>query len=168
MGTGLLPDSIQDSVDRIADGARKAGRNPADINKLVFTKSNIAETQERAVEEIKMALAASAHHAFRFTLEDKNVPDQYKEPIENLIEEYVPQHHEELGENPNKGLVDKYDLSEYLADRFAVTGTVDQCTQQYKRILDFDGVDGIFITALMEDDAEFISTVGSEIKPELV
>ena len=41
----------------------------------------MAETREAAVRPITMALAASANHAFRFTLEGKGVAADLHEPI---------------------------------------------------------------------------------------
>ncbi len=58
-----------------------------------FAKCNISDRREEAIEEIKMALAASGHHAFRFTLDGKQVPEELREPIAILQREYVPAEH---------------------------------------------------------------------------
>ena len=45
-------------------------------------------TTPAAVDEIRMALAASANHAFRRTLEGKRIPVELWEPIEKLKAAY--------------------------------------------------------------------------------
>jgi hypothetical protein len=44
----------------------------------------VADTRAAAVAPITMALAASANHAFRFTLDGKAVPAALHEPIRGL------------------------------------------------------------------------------------
>ena len=69
--TGLTPEVLNDTVARIREGERAAGREEGATSVWAFAKCNIANNRDDAIEEIKMALAASGHHAFRFTLEGK-------------------------------------------------------------------------------------------------
>ena len=81
----------------------------------------------RRWSRIKMALAASANHAFRFTLEGKGLAPDLHEQVRGLRKEYEPHHHEVLGATPNAGLTDRWGLTDYLADRFAIAGTPEEC-----------------------------------------
>ena len=83
-----------------------------------FAKCNIADRRDDAINEIKMALAASAHHAFRHTLDGKNVPPHLREPITILQQEYRPAEHEQTGPTRNAALTDELGLTDYLATRF--------------------------------------------------
>jgi len=65
-----------------------------------------------------MALAASANHAFRFTLEGKVAADLH-EKIRALQREYNSHHHEIPGRGQRE-LPDRWDLTEFLVDRFAI------------------------------------------------
>src|SRR5512144_2223988 len=81
VGLGLTPDVVRLSLDAIERGARAAGRKLEDVDVWWFAKTNVADTRAAAVEPIKMALAASANHAFRFTLEGKGVPSDLHEKV---------------------------------------------------------------------------------------
>ena len=167
IGTGLFPELIEESVDRVLAGAEAAGRDPGEIETWVLAKANVHETTEAAVDEIKMALAASANHAFRFTLEGKRVPEAYREPIKQLQAEYVPHEHEELGQTRNRELVEELGLTEYLSDRFAVAGTPADCRDKLERIDSVSEIDGVLLTAYTDDRERFISTFGREVLPEI-
>ena len=92
--TGLSADLVHDSFQRVEDGAKGVGRDPAELELSVFAKCNIDDDPDRAVGEIKMALAASGHHAFRHSLEDKHVPAELEGAVLRLVEEYEPAQHE--------------------------------------------------------------------------
>ncbi|MEF8778577.1 MAG: LLM class flavin-dependent oxidoreductase [Natronomonas sp.] len=167
IGTGLFPELIEESSDRVAAGANAAGRDPDEIETWVLAKANVRETTAKAVDEIKMALAASANHAFRFSLDGKRVPEEYRDPIRQLQEEYVSHEHEELGETRNKELVEELGLTEYLNDRFAVAGTPEDCRKKLERIDSVPGIDGVLLTAYTDDRARFISQFGNEVLPDV-
>ena len=111
---------------------------------------------------IKMALAASGHHAFRFTLDGKQVPKGLRESIAVLQREYVPAQHEELGPTRNAALTDELGLTDYLADRFAVVGTPDECREKVRSI-EATGIDALLITAIGPRPGEIIRRFGEEV-----
>lgn len=166
IGTGLSPDLIQDSVDKVNEGAREAGRDPDDIEKWVLAKANIGDEREEALDEIKMALAASANHAFRFTMEGKQVPEKYKNKIRTLKDEYVPHEHEELGDTRNRELVEELGLTQFLADRFAIVGTPEDCIAKLREIESVPAVDGVLMTAYTENKENFITKFSEDVLPE--
>ena len=163
IGTGLFPDLIEDSLDHVREGARDAGRDPGEIETWLFAKANVADDRETAVDEIAMALAASANHAFRHTLEGKKVPEEYREPIRKLRERYVSHEHEQTGDTTNKRLPAELGLTDYLADRFAVVGTPDDCRAKLDEIESVDGLDGVLLTALSEDERGLVSRFGRDV-----
>lgn len=167
IGTGLFPELIEESVERVTAGAEAAGRDPDEIETWVLAKANVNETTAAAIDEIKMALAASANHAFRFTLEGKRVPDEYREPIRQLQAEYVPHEHEELGQTRNRELVEELGLTEYLSDRFAVAGTPADCREKLAEIDSISEIDGVLLTAYTEDRERFLTTFGREVLPHV-
>ena len=134
VGLGLTPEVIALSLAAIERGARAAGRRLADLDVWWFAKTNVADTREAAVRPITMALAASANHAFRFTLEGKGVPAALHEPIRGLQREYDSHHHEIAGAG-NAALTDRWGLTDFLVDRFAIAGTPAECVAQIRRAM---------------------------------
>ena len=153
-GLGLTPEVIALSLAAIERGARAAGRTLDDIDVWWFAKTRLADSRAAAIEPIKMALAASANHAFRFTLEGKGVPPDLHEKIRALQREYNAHHHEIAGA-ANASLPDRFDLTEFLADRFAVAGTPADCVAQLRRAMGA-GARQFMITGFVPDPGAFM------------
>ncbi len=160
--TGLTSEVLWDSVARIREGERAAGKREGSTEVWAFAKCSIAGRREQAIGEIKMALAASAHHAFRFTLEGKHVPEALKESVSTLFREYVPAQHEQLGRTRNAALSDELGLTDYLADRFAVAGTPAECREK-TRAIERAGVEVLLITSYGTQQEETIRRFGQEV-----
>lgn len=166
VGSGLTPEVVQDAYQRIREGAEAAGRRLEDLDIWFFAKTNIANDAGTAVDEIRMALAASANHAFRRTLEGKHIPSALHEPIEKLKAAYRPHEHELLGaERVHARLVDELGLKTYLADRFAIAGTTQDCIGQIERAVTA-GVQKIFLGPITGDPARVLRTFAQEILPQ--
>lgn len=155
VGTGLTPEVIDGSLACLERGARKSGRSLADLDLWWFAKANIAPSRAQAVGEIKMALAASANHAFRSTLEGKHVPERYHEAVRELQRRYAFHQHEHLGPTANAALTDELGLTDYLAERFAIAGTPDACAATVEG-LRRRGVTQVLITAFVPDRMRFL------------
>jgi 5,10-methylenetetrahydromethanopterin reductase len=163
VGLGLTPDVIRLSLAAIERGARSAGRGLADVDVWWFAKTNVADTRAAAIEPITMALAASANHAFRFTLEGRGVPPDLREKIRNLQRDYDAHHHEIAGAG-NAGLTERWGLTEFLADRFAFAGTPDDCTAQIRRAM-AAGAHQFVITGFVPDPSAFVRRWMREVAP---
>jgi 5,10-methylenetetrahydromethanopterin reductase len=166
VGLGLTPDVVQLCWEHITAGAHEAGRRVEDLDVWWLVKSNVAESRAAAVAPIKMALAASANHAFRFTLEGKGLALDLHEPVRGLRKEYEPHHHEVLGATPNAGLTDRWGLTEYLADRFAIAGTPEECAAGVRRTA-AAGAPQLLLTGFVRDPREFIERWGREVMPRV-
>ena len=153
---------LQDTVARIREGERAAGREQGAAGVWAFAKCNIADDRDEAIDEIKMALAASGHHAFRFTLEGKNVPEEYREAVSILHREYEAAEHEQVGQTRNATLTDELGLTDYFADRFAIIGTPEECRIKTRAIFDA-GVDVLLITAIGPSPETIIRRYGEEV-----
>lgn len=160
--TGLTPDAMADTIARIREGERRAGRQPGATDVWAFAKCNLADRRDDAINEIKMALAASAHHAFRHTLEGKNVPPHLREPITILQQEYRPAEHEQTGPTRNAALTDELGLTDYLATRFAIAGAPDECRQKARQIF-AAGANTLLITAIGPSPDAIIRRFGQEV-----
>jgi alkanesulfonate monooxygenase SsuD/methylene tetrahydromethanopterin reductase-like flavin-dependent oxidoreductase (luciferase family) len=108
-----------------------------------------------------MALAASANHAFRFTLEGKGVAAELHEPIRGLQRAYDAHHHEIAGAG-NAGLTDRFGLTEFLVDRFAIAGTPADCVAQIRRAM-AAGARQFVITGFVPDPRAFMRRWAREV-----
>ena len=160
--TGLTPGILADTIARIREGESSAGREQGTVKVWAFAKCNIAGSREDAIQEIKMALAASGHHVFAFTLEGKHVPQELQEAIYALRREYQASEHEQIGHTRNATLTDELGLTDYFADRFAVAGTPEECRAKARSIFD-SGVDVLLITAIGPDPETIIRRFGQEV-----
>jgi len=163
VGLGLTPDVIRLSLAAITRGALGSGRTLADLDIWWFAKTNVADTREEAVRPITMALAASANHAFRFTLEGKGVPPAFHDRINGLQRDYDAHHHEIAGAG-NAGLTARWGLTEFLADRFAIVGTPDDCAAQIRRAL-AAGAHQFMITSFVPDPRAFMRRWMRDVVP---
>src|SRR5262245_4610446 len=161
VGLGLTPDVVERSLAAIERGARAAGRRLADLDVWWFAKTNVADTRAAAIAPITMALAASANHAFRFTLEGKGVPVDLYERIRGLQRDYDAHQHELAG-GGNAALTDRWGLTEYLLDRFAIAGTPDDCAAQIRRAMGA-GARQFVITGIVPEPISFMRRFMREV-----
>ena len=154
VGLGLTPEVVELSLAAIERGARAAGRRLDDLDVWWFAKTNVADTRAAAVPPIRMALAASANHAFRFTLDGKGVPPDLHEKIRALQREYDAHHHEIAGAG-NADLTDRWGLTEFLVDRFAIAGTPEDCVAQVRRAMRA-GARQFVVTGFVPDPRAFM------------
>lgn len=167
IGLGLLPEVIEEAVAAVEEGARNAGRDPDDVDIWLLSQVNIADSYPTAVDEIKMGLAASAHHSLQFTFEGKSVPGEYEDDLRELVKRYDPDQHEETGETTNKRLVEELGLTDYLADRYAIVGTVDDCVEKIRAIDATGAVDGIVMPLHREEERDLLARLGREVLPRV-
>ena len=163
-GLGISPDVVKLTLKHIAIGAERAGRTLEDIDIWAFTRVNVGTDRAALVDEIRMELASTAHHAFRFTQEGKLVPPEFAEAIRRVQSGYRPAHHEDLGESPNAGLMDNPELLDYMTDRFAVLGTADECVQRIQSIR-ASGIHQFLFSGFVDERAALIKTLGTSVFP---
>lgn len=164
---GLQPDLVRDAVARVHAGARRAGRDPATIDLWTLCRINITDDVETGIDEIKMELASSAHHVFRFTLEGKHVPPDLADAIRRVQRGYQPPAHEQLGPSPNAALLDSDPvLLRYLAERFAAVGPAEACADKLRGVVKA-GIGGILFTGFVADRARLIRTLGDRVLPAI-
>jgi 5,10-methylenetetrahydromethanopterin reductase len=167
VNVGLQPALITDAVARIHAGARAAGRDPATIDLWTMARVNVTDDVATGIAEIKMELASSAHHVFRFTLEGKQVPPELADAIRRVQRGYQPAAHEQLGPSPNAALLDGDPvLLRYLADRFAAVGPPAVCIEKLGAVA-VAGITGVLFTAFVPERAKVIRALGDQVLPRL-
>jgi 5,10-methylenetetrahydromethanopterin reductase len=166
VGSGLAPEHVAAALEHLAAGAERGGRTLADVDVWFFAKANLGSDDQTALDEIRMALAASANHAFRFTMSGKSLPVELQDAVARLQQEYAFHQHEQVGPTRNAELVEELGLIPYLADRFAVVGTPTTVVARLAALKE-RGVEQVLLTALVPDPPTFIDAWRDEVVPRL-
>ena len=120
-GTGLLPEIIHDSIERIHAAARAAGRDPADIDIWFTTRTSLHEDRAKALENVKASVSSILNHSMRQGLDHKHVPNDLRAKIQQYVDGYVLYDHVvHSGHNPRR--MDELGLTDYAIRRFALAG----------------------------------------------
>lgn len=162
IGTGLTSEVIRHSLEQVRTAAVAAGRSPEAVEAWFFAKSEVADSREAALAANKMALAASANHAFRFTREGKLLPEELKPRVEELISRYDHTQHEQHGPTINARLPDELGLTDYLADRFGVFGTPAECIAKVERMAQA-GAQRVLFTTFAHNTLHAIRRLGKVV-----
>ncbi len=132
-GTGLLPEVIRDTVERIHAGAREAGRKPSDVDIWFTTRSSLHEDRAKAIENVKASVSSILNHSMRFGLEGKHVPDDLKAKIQTYVDGYELYDHV-LHEGRNPRRMEELGLTDYALERFALAGDPHDWIERIERV----------------------------------
>jgi 5,10-methylenetetrahydromethanopterin reductase len=135
--TGLLPEIIEDSLNHVRRGAERAGR---DFDKIV--------------NAIKHSIASGAKHLGRFTTVGKHIPSQFLDKIREARKRYRFDQHQQP-DNDNARLIEELGLVDYLADRFAIVGTVAECVAKIEAAAEA-GADHFWMSIHFDDKERFM------------
>jgi 5,10-methylenetetrahydromethanopterin reductase len=163
VGTGVGADVVRDAYRRIAAGAARSGRKLEDLDVWWGLSAHVGKSREEALSVIRMMLAAKANHLARFPEQDKQVPPQYREILNQIHKGYNYLEHQKPGEKTrNATLVRESGLESYLADRYAIVGTAEDCLATISRMND-EGVKKIWLNVHFDDKIGFIRRWGREV-----
>ena len=163
-GLGLEPEIVARCLEHLRRGAERAGRGLEDLDIWAMARVNVGTDRNTLIREIRMELASTAHHAFRFTLEGKQVPPAFYDAIRRVQSGYQPRQHEAHGESPNAQLIGDPEFLEYMAQRFAILGTPKECAEQIRRVREA-GISNILFTGFVEERQALIRTLGDSVFP---
>ena len=156
VGLGLTPDVVGLALRYLGEGAAEAGRRVEDIDVWWLVKANLGP-----VDDIKMAIAASANHAFRFTLAGKGLPREQWEAVQGLQAAYRASHHE-VRDGANAALTDRFGLTDALAERFALWGEPDDVLRRIERA-HAAGANQLLLTGFVREPFRFVERWGREV-----
>ncbi len=121
IGSGLLPDVVEDSLQRIEAGAKESGRTLDDLDIWWTARPSLEPTLEEAIEVAKGSISSAGNHSMRFGIEGKNVPPELAPQIERFVAGYdTTQHQFAHGDNVRR--MEEAGLSEYFYERYGVVG----------------------------------------------
>jgi 5,10-methylenetetrahydromethanopterin reductase len=167
VGTGVGDDVVRDAYAAIAAGAGRSGRKLEELDVWWALSAYVGNSREEALSVIRMLLAAKANHLARFPEQNKHVPPQYRDILDRIHRGYNYLEHQKPGEGTtNAALVRRSGLEGYLADRYAIVGTPDQCLATLERI-GRSGVKKIWLNVHFDDKLGFIRRWSREVMAQL-
>jgi 5,10-methylenetetrahydromethanopterin reductase len=164
MGNGLTEDVVRDNLRRVREAAVEAGRDPDAIEPWFFAKIYLCESEEQAWHDVAWTLAATANHAFQFTLDDKLVPPEHHAAIGRLRNGYASRAHNGLAHSPaaNAALVIENGLTEYLGRRFLLAGPPARVLERIEELAAW-GARNLLTSAIFGDPFEYTAQIAEHI-----
>jgi 5,10-methylenetetrahydromethanopterin reductase len=136
LGTGFAKPVTDWARQRVAEGARLAGRSPDDIDIMPAGMIVVDEDGDLARRRVRSRMANRAHHNFRFTME--TVPEGEAAGVQRFMDNFDIS-------KPIEERIDPNFVTDYLLDRFTIAGTPRECIEKVNR-LEADGIKRILIT----------------------
>ena len=134
-GTGLLPEVISDTIERVAAGAREAGRDPSGAEVWFTARSSLDADRDKAIQRIHASVSSILNHSMRFGLEGKHVPGQLRAKVAEYVAGYeLYDHVLHAGRNPKR--MAELGLTEYGLERFALAGNAHDWIERIGALAD--------------------------------
>ena len=119
---GVADDYIAHAIEKIAAGAKAAGRKLEEINLVLWVPCAVSETAN-AKDAVKAHVARVVAHPLPYVLD----PNEQK-VLQEIRKTYDYYHH--MDQQANHAEV----IPDWLVDKFAVAGTAAECRTQIERI----------------------------------
>ena len=119
---GVADEYIAHAKEKIAEGARAAGRKLEDIDLVLWVPCAVSD-KAPAKDAVKAHVARVVAHPLPYVLDANE-----QKVLEEIRKTYDYYHH--MDQEANHAEV----IPDWLVDKFAIAGTVDQCRTQVKRI----------------------------------
>jgi 5,10-methylenetetrahydromethanopterin reductase len=149
---------LRDAIRTVRRAAIEAGRDADDIALWVMGRASVGDDPDEALSDLKAILAGAAR---QLDQRDPDLSDEVRSAVSELKRRYVEADHVVPG-GANDALVDELGLLDYLAARFAITGTADDCRRQLQELADL-GVDCVFLNGAMRNEERMIVSVAEKV-----
>jgi 5,10-methylenetetrahydromethanopterin reductase len=159
LGSGITPEVVSWAKEHIAIGAKRAGRNPDDVELWLNAIVHVEEDGNAARESVRPRICTRANHNFRHSL--NAVPDENREEVQRFRDNY-----DEL--NIGAGSPNAQFITDYLVDRFSVTGSPEECKERFREIAKLGAKTFVFaMSYTLELRRRIVRFVGEEVLPDL-
>ena len=136
LGTGFDNAVTDWARQRIAEGAKDAGRNVEEIDIMPAGMIVVDNDGDLARRRVRSRMANRAHHNFRFTME--TVPKGEAAGVQHFMDNFDIS-------KPIEERIDPSYVTDYLLERFTIAGTPQECIAKVKR-LEAGGIKRILLT----------------------
>jgi 5,10-methylenetetrahydromethanopterin reductase len=160
---GITAETMAQSERRVRDGAASAGRDPGDIEtwQIASLDCNADGAAARRKAGAILAFMAGGYILDTRDLNTRGVPEALHEPIRELRRRYSTR-----PGDADARLVDELGLFDYLAGRFAILGTPEECLDQLVAAHAAGLRRVMFTVSVASDPAGTVELFGEEVLPE--
>lgn len=161
---GIKKENLEQSENTVREGAMSAGRDPDDIEIWQIASLDCNEDGAAARDKAGAILAFMAGGYIFDTpdLDQRGVPEDLQPAMRALRERYSTR----PGDADAK-LVDELGLFDYLASRFAIYGTPDQCLEQLLVAREAGLRKVMFTVSVASDPARTVELFGEKVLPAI-
>jgi 5,10-methylenetetrahydromethanopterin reductase len=161
-GFGLLPENIRFTRDTVREGAEAAGRDPAEVEIWYHPILSLAKDEDEAFE----FYGAGTHFLARFTLQDKQIPEEHHDAIRRLAAEERLSHHGRARPWMAE-LARELGVMDYVIQREgALYGSPERIAEQLERLRGLGASNFMFIP-LGDDVTEIGRVFAQKVLPQL-
>jgi alkanesulfonate monooxygenase SsuD/methylene tetrahydromethanopterin reductase-like flavin-dependent oxidoreductase (luciferase family) len=162
-GNGISEEVVRDNVRLVAEGARAAGRDPAEVEIWSMAKIVVADDEAEAWDRYAWTLAASANHTFRAGLEGKHVPPEHAAGLAAVRAGYDSRHHNEVGHgDAHADLVRDHGLTGWLGERFLIAGPAEHIRARVDALASW-GAPNLILTAIWGEPLRYAAEIGEVV-----
>lgn len=164
-GTGLTPEVVKDTVDRIHAGAMEAGRDPAEVDIWWATRTGLAEDRHEAIEAAMGVVSSIVNHSMRLGIDGKHVPEELRDKVQEYVDGYaLTEHAEPAGTNRRR--LDALGLTEWAAGRWMLAGNPADWVERVNEIAEA-GANQLLVHSLhgLDQQEEFVRLLGEQVMP---
>lgn len=161
---GIAGENIRQSEAIVADGAARTGRDPQSVEQWQIASLDCNEdaAAARAKAGAILAFMAGGYILNTSDLAQRGVPEHLREPLRELKRRYSTR-----PGAADARLVDELGLFDYLAERFAIYGTPEQCLRQARAARDAGLKRVMFTVSLASDPVRTVELFGERVLPAL-
>lgn len=154
VGSGVYKETVDWVTEHLNNGVQNRDASLGELDVIFGAVVSVDRDGHKAREKVRARVANRAHHNFRMTLE--SVPDPYKPEIQNLLDNFDVSNWRDPKHVPL--------ITDYILDRFTITGTPEDCVKRIKEIESF-GVKSIMIDPPSQDFDESLELFAKEVLP---
>jgi 5,10-methylenetetrahydromethanopterin reductase len=149
---------LAEAISMARKTAAEAGRDPNALIIWVVARASVGSDRDEALADLKAILAGSGR---QLDVNDPDLTDDLRAAIVELKRRYVEADHVVPG-GANEALISELGLVDYLANRFAITGTAEECRRTLQDLADL-GVDCLFINGAMRNEERMIVSIAEQV-----
>jgi 5,10-methylenetetrahydromethanopterin reductase len=167
VGTGVGKEIVQDALEVLSRGAGQAGRSLKSLDIWWHLGANLAASRGEAIAGIRFNLASKVNHLMRVRGREKHLPVACLDALARIQRGYnYLEHLQPSASGANARLVRESGIEDYLADRYAVVGTSDECLSRVRQLRDW-GISKIWLNTYNEDKIGFMARWSTEVLARL-
>jgi 5,10-methylenetetrahydromethanopterin reductase len=149
----------------LAAGAESVGRSIDDIEIWCMAAMCLAGSEDEGITKLESQLAGTANHVYRFHMDGKGLPDEYREAITTLTHRYDSSVHATPDRAAaNAQLVRELGLVDFLARRSVIAGPPERCVERIREVA-AAGATNLIVSQFVNDPLEFMQIFADRIAP---